>query len=407
MKQEFKLLKNIIRDYTPEEYSYEPDEGRRSAKKSDYDNVDVIPVADPNAATMSQKVVQYQAVMQMAAGNPQIYDMVELNRQMLEVLGIKNAAKLVPMDEDQRPTDPVTENQNLLKMKPVKAFLAQDHQAHIAVHMAAMQDPIIMQLIGQNPRAPQMQAAMMAHIAEHVGFAYRQKIEQQLGMPLPPEDEKLPPEVETALSGMMAQAAQQVLQQNQAQAQQQQAQQQAQDPVLQLQQQELQIRQQEAQTKQQKVQNDMQIAQKKLQQEAADLIRLTARQQGFTERSVFTVAGAHFDWGAVLAAGGSLSLFADRQIVELRIPSGKPGKEGSVALQQLAESTVGNDAVLVLVTLPRLDKTAKSSGWFMALESHGASVQLDPVERSALPACSRCSRCSARCSTASAPSIRW
>ena len=173
--------------------------------RSDYSQVDIIPVSDPNAATMSQRVVQYQAVIQMAQMAPDIYDLPQLHRRMLEVLGVKNAEKIVPLPDDQKPRDPVAENMAVLKGEPVKAFMYQDHESHIKVHMSAMQDPIIMQLIGQNPRAPQMQAAMMAHIAEHVGFAYRQKIEQQLGMPLPPEDEKLPPEVETALSGMMAQ----------------------------------------------------------------------------------------------------------------------------------------------------------------------------------------------------------
>jgi hypothetical protein len=271
-KQELKLLVKIIEDYTDPDYSYQPEEGRRTARKEDYSKVDIIPVSDPNAATMSQRVVQYQAVIQMAQMAPDIYDLPQLHRRMLEVLGVKHAEKLVPLPDDQKPRDPVAENMAVLKGEPVKAFMYQDHEAHIRVHMAAMQDPLIMQLIGQNPRAPQMQAAMQAHIAEHVGFGYRQKIEQQLGMPLPPEDEKLPPEVEVALSGMMAQAAQQVLQQNQAQAQAQQAQQQAQDPVLQMQRQELQIRQQEAQTKAQKVAQDGQIAQKKLQQDAAEAL---------------------------------------------------------------------------------------------------------------------------------------
>jgi len=271
-KQELKLLVKIIEDYTDPDYDYQPEEGRRTARKEDYSQVDIIPVSDPNAATMSQRVVQYQAVIQMAQMAPDIYDLPQLHRRMLEVLGVKHAEKLVPLPDDQKPRDPVAENMAVLKGEPVKAFMYQDHEAHIKVHMAAMQDPLIMQLIGQNPRAPQMQAAMQAHISEHVGFGYRQKIEQQLGMPLPPEDEKLPPEVEVALSGMMAQAAQQVLQQNQAQAQQQQAQQQAQDPVLQMQKQELAIRQQEAQTKAQKVAQDGQIAQKKLQQDAAEAL---------------------------------------------------------------------------------------------------------------------------------------
>jgi hypothetical protein len=257
LKQELQLLAAIIRDYTDDEYTYEPDgeEGPR-AKKGDYRHVDILPVSDPNAATLSQRVVQYQAVIQLAQSAPDIYDLPKLHRGMLEVLGIKHADKLVPLEEDQKPTDPVSENMNALKGKPLKAFQYQDHQAHIQVHTMAMQDPIIAQLVGQNPRAPQIMAAMQAHIAEHVGFAYRQKIEQQLGMPLPPEGEQLPPQIELALSGMMAQAAQQVLQQSQAQAAQQQAQQQQQDPVLQMQQQELQIKAKEVDIKEKKVQLD-------------------------------------------------------------------------------------------------------------------------------------------------------
>ena len=236
----------------------------RKAKKSDYSHVEIIPVSDPNAATMSQRVVQYQAVIQMAQMAPDIYNMPKLHRGMLEVLGIKNAAELVPLPEDQKPRDPVSENACVLKGEPVKAFFYQDHASHIQVHMAMMQDPMIAQVVGQNPNAPKIQAAMMAHIADHVGFAYRQKIEQQLGMPLPPEDEKLPPEIETQLSAMMAQAANQVLMQSQAQAAQMQAQQQMQDPVMQMQQQELQI-------KAQKVQGDLAIKQQELQLKAQEM----------------------------------------------------------------------------------------------------------------------------------------
>jgi hypothetical protein len=210
---------------------------------------------------MSQRVVQYQAVIQMAQMAPDIYDLPQLHRQMLAVLGIKDADKLVPLPDDQKPKDPVSENMAALRLEPLKAFFYQDHQSHIQVHMMAMQDPIVMELVGQNPKAPQIQAAMMAHVAEHVGFAYRQKIEQQMGMPLPPEDEKLPPEMEVQLSGMMAQAAQQVLQQSQTQKAQQQAQQQQQDPLIQMQQQELQIKQQELQIKQQ----DMQLKRQEVQ----------------------------------------------------------------------------------------------------------------------------------------------
>ena len=253
-KQELRLLAAIIRDYTDPDYDYDPVDAPRKAKAADYDHVDIIPVSDPNASTMSQRVVQYQAVIQMAQMAPDIYDLPQLHRQMLAVLGIKDADKLVPLPDDQKPKDPVSENMAALRLEPLKAFFYQDHESHIKVHMMAMQDPIVMELVGQNPKAPMIQGAMMAHVAEHVGYAYRQKIEQQLGMPLPPEDEKLPPEMEIQLSGMMAQAAQQVLQQSQAQKAQQQAQQQQQDPMIQMQQQELQIKQQELQIKQQDLQ---------------------------------------------------------------------------------------------------------------------------------------------------------
>lgn len=284
MKQELGLLKGIIAAYTPEEYSYEPDVGNRFAKRSDYDNVDVIPVSDPNAATMAQKIVQMQAVFQMAQANPQIFNMPLLNRQMLDVMGIKEAEKLVPMEGDMKPVDPVTENQNILMMKPVKAFLNQDHQAHIAVHMSAMQDPKIQQLLQNNPMAQQLQASMMAHINEHLGFEYRRQIEQQLGMPLPPqtdemgEPEHMDPEVEARLAPMLAQAAQRLLAKNAQEVQAQQAAQQAQDPLIQMQQQELQIKMQEQQRKAQKDQTDAQL---KMQQ--IEIERERIRQQAETE----------------------------------------------------------------------------------------------------------------------------
>ena len=270
MKQELKLLKGIIAAYTPEEYNYDPVEGSRRAKKSDYDNVDVIPVSDPNASTMAQKIVQYQAVLQLAQGAPQLYNLPLLHRQMLDVLGIKNAQKLIPMDEDQKPTDPVTENQNILMMKPVKAFLYQDHQAHIQVHMSALQDPKIAQLMQNNPMAQQITAAMMNHINEHLGFEYRVQIEQQLGMSLPPqknesgEDINMDPQVEARLAPLLAQAAQRLLTQNQAQVAQQQAQQQAQDPIVQMQQQELQIKMAEQQRKAAKDQMDAKLKAKQI-----------------------------------------------------------------------------------------------------------------------------------------------
>lgn len=260
MKQELKLLKVIIADYTPEDYDYEPTEGSRRAKKSDYENVDVIPVSDPNAATMAQKIVQYQAVLQLAQSAPQMYNMPLLHRQMLEVLGIKNGNKLIPMEEDQKPTDPISENQNILMMKPTKAFLYQDHQAHITVHMSMMNDPKIAQLLQNNPQAKQMQAAMMAHINEHLGFEYRKQMEKQLGMPLPAqydesgEEDHMSPEIEARLAPLLAQAAQQLLQQNQGMAAQEKAQQQAQDPLVQMQQQELQLKAQDLKIKEQKMQ---------------------------------------------------------------------------------------------------------------------------------------------------------
>ena len=256
MKQEFKLLKVIIADYTPETYSYEPEEGSRKAKKSDYDNVDVLPVSDPNAATMAQKIVQYQAVIQLAQGAPQIYDMPYLHRQMLEVLGIKNASKLVPLkdDDDRKPRDPVSENMDVINGKPVKAFIYQDHEAHIAVHMAAIQDPKIQQLVGQSPMAQQIMAAMAAHIQEHVAFEYRRQIELQAGVPLPPPDSDMSQDVELQVSRLAAAAAGQLLQKNQGEAQMQQNQQMAQDPIVQMQMQELQLKQGELQLKQQKLQ---------------------------------------------------------------------------------------------------------------------------------------------------------
>ena len=283
-KQELALLRDIIRDYTPAEYSYEPEEGTRKAKKSDYDLVDVIPVSDPNAATMAQKIVQYQAVIQLAQQAPQIYDLPQLHRQMLDVLGVKNAQKLVPLPDDEMPKDPVSENMAALNGEPLKAFISQDQQAHIAVHQTFMQDPIVMQTIGQNPKANQIMASLQAHIAEHLGFYYRTMIEKQMGVPLPAPDKHLPDDVEVQLSQLIAQASAQLLQNNQAQAQQQQAQQMAQDPLIQMQQAELQIKGQEAQRKAQKDATDAQLKQSQQQiererimtQKEIDMARLQA-----------------------------------------------------------------------------------------------------------------------------------
>ena len=256
MKQEFKLLKAIIADYTPEEYDYEPEDAGRRAKKADYDSIDVIPVSDPNAATMAQKIVQYQAVLQLAQSAPQLYNLPLLHRQMIEVLGIKNASKLVPVEDDQVPVDPVQENQNLLTMKPVKAFMEQNHEAHIQVHMAAIQNPKIQQLMQMNPQAQAIMAAAMAHINEHIAFEYRKQVEMAIGSPLPGEEQNkhMPPEMADQIAMMTAQASQQLLQRDQQQQAQQQAQQQMQDPIVQMQMQELQLKQQDLQLKAQKQQ---------------------------------------------------------------------------------------------------------------------------------------------------------
>ena len=275
MKQEFKLLAGIIRDNTPDEYSYEPEVGSPRAKKSDYDDVDVIPVSDPNAATMSQKVVQYQAVIQLAQSAPQIYDLPYLHRQMIETLGIKNASKLVPVQDDMKPVDPVSENMAIMNGKPVKAFITQDHDAHLAVHSTMLQDPKLAAAMGQNPQGQALMAAAHAHIMEHVAFQYRANIEKMLGAPLPPpaqdmEDVKpMPPEIEAQIAQLSAQAAAKLLQKDIAEAQAQQAQQQAQDPLIQMQQQELQIKAQESQRKAQKDQIDAQLKAQKQQQDAA------------------------------------------------------------------------------------------------------------------------------------------
>jgi hypothetical protein len=274
MKQEFKLLKNIIRDFAPEEYDYEPLEGEAKAKRSDYDLVEVLPVSDPNAATMSQKVVQYQAALQLAQSAPQLYDLPLLHRQMLEVLGIKNAAKLVPIEDDQKPKDPVSENMDVLNEKPLKAFIYQDHAAHITVHMSMLQDPITAQMLAQNPKAQIIVSAMMAHIMEHYGFQYRKNIEEKIGVPYPGPNEEMPEDMELEVSRLAAAGAQKLLQSNQAMMAQQKAQQQAQDPLIQMQQAELQIKQGELQRKAAKDQMDAQL---KMQQQQIEQQRIATQ----------------------------------------------------------------------------------------------------------------------------------
>lgn len=267
-KQELCLLRDIIRDYTPPDYTYEPVEGKKTAKRADYDLVDVIPVSDPNAATMAQKIVQYQAVIQLSQQAPQIYDLPQLHRQMLDVLGIKNADKLVPLEDDEKPKDPVTENMNALKGKPMKAFIYQDHDAHIMVHQSFMQDPNITKTIGQNPQANQIMAALQGHIAEHLGFHYRNEIEKHMGVTLPNPESELPPELEAELSTLIAKASQQLLQENKGEAAQQQSQEQAKDPLVQMQMKELGIKEKDVAIKEQKAQMDAQAKQGQIANEA-------------------------------------------------------------------------------------------------------------------------------------------
>jgi hypothetical protein len=265
MKQEFKLLKAIMAEYAPEDYAYIPTRGEVGAKREDYMMVDVIPVSDPNNSTMAQRVVQYQTVLQMSSQAPQIYDLPQLHRQMIEVLGVKNADKLVPTKDDAKPTDPISENMDALVGKPMKAFIYQDHEAHIATHTSFMQDPMMAQMIGQNPQAKQIMASLQAHIAEHLGFSYRTKIEEKLGVPLPAPNEEMDEDMEVQLSRLVADAGKQLTQANQKQAAQQKAQQQQQDPIIQMKQAELQIKQAEEQRKAANDQADQQIKQAELQ----------------------------------------------------------------------------------------------------------------------------------------------
>jgi hypothetical protein len=271
MKQEFQLLAEIIKDNTPANYTYNPSQGNKSVKRADYDMVEIVPVSNPNSSTMAQKVVQYQTVLQLAQTSPELYDLPQLHKQMLQTIGVQNVDKLVPTEEDQKPKDPVSENMDIITNKPAKAFLYQDHEAHIKVHMNAMQDPVVQKLMANNPNAEKFAAALQSHIAEHLALGYRIQIEEQLGTQLPPQDEQLPPEIEAQLSRLLADASDQLLQQNMSEAQQQEAQQKAQDPVFQMQQQELQLKQGELERKAAKDQADNEIAMAELKLEEAKL----------------------------------------------------------------------------------------------------------------------------------------
>ena len=293
LKQELRLLKKIIADYTPEEYSYEPELGDRQAKKSDYDMVDVIPVSDPNAATLSQKVVQYQAVIQLAQTSPQIYDMKYLHRQMLDVLGIKNADKLVKLGDDEKPLDPISENMNAVTGKPMKAFIYQDHDAHIAAHQAFMTDPVVLKTIGQNPQANQIMAALQAHMAEHLGFQYRSQIEKQMGVQLPAPDKPLPEEVEIQLSRLVAMASQQLLQIHKGEAAQAQAAEQQKDPVVQMQQADQKIKEADVQRKAAKDQADNQFKIAQLQAKTASEDKALAAKESIEQTKLQARAEEH------------------------------------------------------------------------------------------------------------------
>jgi hypothetical protein len=264
LSQELKLLKALVKDTAPQDYAYDVDPSRK-VKKADYDIVEIIPVSDPNASTLAQRVVTQQAVLQLAGTAPQIYDQQELHGDMLRVIGIRDPERLIPGLKDGKPKDPVSENMAVLMGKPVKVYAYQDHEAHIKVHMAAMQDPVIMQLLGQNPQAPMLMAAGQAHLAEHVAYAYRQRMVQALGADLPdPEDDTIPQEMEFQLAGVLAEAASKVLQQSQAEAAQQQAQQAAQDPVLMMQQKELDLKAAELELKKKAQQDDVGLKLKEL-----------------------------------------------------------------------------------------------------------------------------------------------
>ena len=308
LKQELRLLKKIIADYTPEEYSYEPELGDRQAKKSDYDMVDVIPVSDPNAATLSQKVVQYQAVIQLAQTSPQIYDMKYLHRQMLDVLGIKNADKLVKLEDDEKPLDPISENMNAVTGKPMKAFIYQDHDAHIAAHQAFMTDPVVLKTIGQNPQANQIMAALQAHMAEHLGFQYRSQIEKQMGVTMPPPDKPLPEQVEVELSRLVAMASQQLLQIHKGEAAQAQAAEQQKDPVVQMQQADQKIKEADVQRKAAKDQADNQFKIAQLQAKTASEDKALAAKENMEQTKLQARAEEHAITDRAKAASEKLKL---------------------------------------------------------------------------------------------------
>ena len=345
MKKELGLLKGLIRDYTDPDYVYDPASGTPGAKQDDYDKVNLIPVADPNAATMAQKVVQYQAVMQLAQQNPDIYDLPELNKQMLDVLGVKNAEKLIPNKEDIKSAAPVTENMNIINGKPVKAFLEQDHEAHIQVHMAFMQDPQVQAMVGQSTKAGLITAAMEAHIAEHIAFQYRLEVEKQLGVPLPPVEEPLPRDVENEVARLTAEAAGKVLQSSQQKAAQEEQQKQQEDPILQMQKQELQIKQQESQAKSQKMMADAQLEKEKFEfekQKATVEVQKDVMMEQARLKSQETIVGAKIGADAELKQKETTA----KEVLEgAKLGASAINKQKEVDLR-LQESQMRNDAMV-------------------------------------------------------------
>ena len=360
MKKELGLLKTLIKDYTDPNYVYDPASGTPGAKQEDYDKVNLIPVADPNAATMAQKVVQYQAVMQLAQQNPDIYDLPELNKQMLDVLGVKNAEKLIPNEEDVKSAAPVTENMNIINGKPVKAFLEQDHEAHIAVHTSFMQDPEIQAMVGQSSKASLISGAMEAHIAEHIAFQYRIEIEKRLGVPLPPVEEPLPMDIENEVARLTADAAPKVLQDNQQKAQQEEQQKQQEDPILQMQKQELEIKQQESQAKGQKMMADAQLEQAKFEfekEKATIQIQRDVMMEQARLKSQETIVGAKIGAEAELKQKDATA----KEVLEgAKLGAAAINKEKDVAMR-LKESQMRNDANVEMQKLNNAPKTNESN----------------------------------------------
>ena len=360
MKKELGLLKTLIKDYTDPNYVYDPASGTPGAKQEDYDKVNLIPVADPNAATMAQKVVQYQAVMQLAQQNPDVYDLPELNKQMLDVLGVKNAEKLIPNKEDIKSAAPVTENMNIINGKPVKAFLEQDHEAHIVVHMAFVQDPQVQAMVGQSSKAGLITAAMEAHIAEHIAFQYRLEIEKQLGVPLPPVEEPLPRDVENEVARLTAEAAGKVLQSSQQKVQQEEQQKQQQDPVLQMQKQELEIKQQESQAKSQKMMADTQLEKEKFEfekQKATVEVQRDVMMEQARLKSQESIVGAKIGAEAELKQKDATA----KEVLEgAKLGAAAINKEKDVAMR-LQESQMRNEANAQMQKLNNTPKTDESN----------------------------------------------